>query len=152
MSAYRNILAPIDGSPTANRGLREAIRLAKAHKAKLVLLHVVDELPALVDFDSGANAVSADDLVQALLRNGREVLKRAQALAGRAGVKPRMLLRETVGEPAADEIVRQARKLHSDLIVLGTHGRRSRRLVLGSDAERVVHAAPAPVLLVRGKE
>lgn len=120
MSAYRNILAPIDGSPTANRGLREAIRLAKAHKAKLVLLHVVDELPALVDFDSDANAVSADDLVQALVRNGREMLKRAQALAGRSGVKPRMLLRETVGEPAADE--------------------------------RVVHAAPAPVLLVRGAQ
>jgi nucleotide-binding universal stress UspA family protein len=42
---YQRILVPVDGSPTATRGLREAIRLAKGHDATLRLLHVVDRLP-----------------------------------------------------------------------------------------------------------
>ncbi len=40
---YRRILVPVDGSSTASRGLREALRLARAHKARLVLLHLVQE-------------------------------------------------------------------------------------------------------------
>lgn len=41
----------------------------------------------------------------------------------------------------------------ADLIAMGTHGRRGfSRLLLGSVAEGVVHAAETPVLLVRGKE
>ena len=40
---YRRIVVGIDGSPTANRGLKEAIRLAADQKARLLLVHVVDE-------------------------------------------------------------------------------------------------------------
>ena len=43
MGAYRRILAPVDGSKTSNKGLREAIRLAKSEGAKLLVLHVVSE-------------------------------------------------------------------------------------------------------------
>ena len=51
----------------------------------------------------------------------------------------------------ADPIVREARKIGADLIVMGTHGHRGvRRLVMGSDAEQVVRTAQVPVLLVRG--
>ena len=147
MSAYRTLLVPVDGSPTSERGLREAIRLAKAQKASLVLLHVVDEQVAYLNLESG---VVADDLVRVMAREGRRLLRNAQAVAARAGVRARSVLRETVsGAPAAHEILRQARKLHPDLLVLGTHGRRGlRRLVLGSDAEQVVRGAPVPVLLV----
>jgi nucleotide-binding universal stress UspA family protein len=41
---FRRILVPIDSSPTSNRGLDEAIGLASDQKAKICLLHVVDEL------------------------------------------------------------------------------------------------------------
>ena len=40
---FRRILVPIDGSPTSNRGLDEAIDLARDQKARLCLMHVVDE-------------------------------------------------------------------------------------------------------------
>ena len=39
---YKNILVPIDGSDTSKRGLTEAIRLAKHHKARVRLIHVVE--------------------------------------------------------------------------------------------------------------
>jgi nucleotide-binding universal stress UspA family protein len=52
---------------------------------------------------------------------------------------------------AAAEIVRAARETKSDVIVLGTHGRRGfRRLVLGSVAEKVLRLAPCPVVTVKG--
>ena len=139
MNGYRRILVPVDGSPTGERGLRKAIRLAKKHGAKLVLLHVVDERPAFLEFDS---RVDASEFVRALVREGRNVLKRARTLAGRSGLSPRALLRETFGEPAADEIVREAKRVRADLIVMGTHGR-------SRNARRVLRSAGVPVLVVR---
>ena len=40
---FKSIFVPVDGSPTANQGLKQAIRLAKEQGATLTLLHVVDE-------------------------------------------------------------------------------------------------------------
>jgi nucleotide-binding universal stress UspA family protein len=147
MSAYRRILVPVDGSPTATKGLREAIRLAKDGRAQLILLHVVNEFYAFANLDGFAPGV---DIVPSLREGGRGILAKAKSLADKEGIQAKTLLRETLGGPAADTIVKEARKQRADLIVLGTHGRRGlRRVVLGSDAEQVVRSAPVPVLLVR---
>jgi nucleotide-binding universal stress UspA family protein len=37
MSAYRRILAAVDGSPASSKGLREAIRLARAERPELFI-------------------------------------------------------------------------------------------------------------------
>ena len=41
---YQRILVPVDGSPTSQQGLAEAIQLAKLTGGQLRLLHMVDEL------------------------------------------------------------------------------------------------------------
>jgi nucleotide-binding universal stress UspA family protein len=49
-----------------------------------------------------------------------------------------------------DEVLRAARRLHCDLIVLATHGRTGlKHVLMGSVAENVVRRAPCPVLIVR---
>jgi len=147
MNAYRRILAAVDGSDASSRGLREALRLAKSERAALVIVHVVNELFPYVGVDGAAPI----DVVPVLRESGRKVLARAAALAAKQGVKAKTVMREVFGGPAADTIVREARRAKADLIVLGTHGRRGvRRLVLGSDAEQVVRTSRVPVLLVRG--
>jgi len=109
----------------------------------------VDEFQAFAALD-GMVAAAGLDLVPALREGGKRVLAKAQAFALKQGLKAKTILREMIGGPAAYPIVREARKLRADLIVLGTHGRRGvRRLVLGSDAEQVVRTASVPVLLVR---
>jgi nucleotide-binding universal stress UspA family protein len=149
MSAYKRILAAVDGSAASNKGLREAIRLAQAEGARLCIVHVVDELPAFAAMDGMAMA-PAGDLVPWLREGGKRVLARAKNLSEKSGRPAKAILLEMIGGPAADKIVREARKQRADLIVLGTHGRRGvRRLVLGSDAEQVVRTASVPVLLVR---
>ena len=137
----------MDGSAASAMGLREALRLAKREGAKLCILHVVNEFYAFAGMDGPAPV----DLVPALREGGKKVLAKARAMAEKAGVKATLVMRETIGGPAADAIVREARKQGADVIVLGTHGRRGvRRLVLGSDAEQVVRTSRVPVLLVRG--
>jgi nucleotide-binding universal stress UspA family protein len=146
VSAYRRILVAVDGSDAAARGLREAIRLAKAEKAQLRIVHVVNEFYAFASPDASVPT----DIVPMLREGGRRILAKAQAQAEKHGVKAKSVMRETVGGLAADAIVAEAKKQRADLIVLGTHGRRGvRRLVLGSDAEQVVRASSLPVLLVR---
>jgi len=149
MSAYRKILVAVDGSPASGKGLREAIRLARAERAKLFILHVVDEFQAFAAMDGLVGAPGAD-LLSALREGGKRILAKAMGTALKQKIKPKGILREMLSGPAAYPIVREARKLRADLIVLGTHGRRGvRRLVLGSDAEQVVRTASVPVLLVR---
>jgi len=148
-SAYRKILVAVDGSPASGKGLREAIRLARAERAKLFIMHVVDEFQAFAAMD-GLVGLPGADLLSALREGGKRILAKAMGTALKQKIKPKGILREMLSGPAAYPIVREARKLRADLIVLGTHGRRGvRRLVLGSDAEQVVRTASVPVLLVR---
>jgi nucleotide-binding universal stress UspA family protein len=144
---YKRILVPVDGSVTANRGLREALRLARGQKVQLCLLHVVEEF---FIGEAGEAVVFAEDVFTALRASGKRTLARAEALVRKEGLRPRSVLIETMARPVADLVVREARKWKADLIVIGTHGRRGmRRVVMGSDAEQVVRTSPVPVLLVR---
>jgi nucleotide-binding universal stress UspA family protein len=149
-SAYRKILVAVDGSPASGKGLREAIRLARTEGAQLVIVHVVDEYPGFGLLDAMLPGAPGADLVPALRAAGKKVLAKAVAVAQKQNVRAKGVLGEMLSGPAAGPIVREARKVGADLIVLGTHGRRGlRRLVLGSDAEQVVRTASVPVLLVR---
>ncbi len=144
---YRRILVPVDGSPTSTRGLREAAALARDQGAKLRLVHVVDEATIL----GGATAgVDLEPLIESLVRSGKSVVERSRRVAAKLGVDAQTVIYESVAGPAADSILREAKKWRADLIVMGTHGRRGiRRLVLGSDAEQVLRLAKVPLLLVR---
>ncbi|HZM36515.1 MAG TPA: universal stress protein [Burkholderiales bacterium] len=148
MTAYRRILAAVDGSDASARGLREAIRLAKSEGAQLTLLHVVNDFYAYASLEgAGLDA----DVSASLRKDGQRLLARLAAQAAKGGVRTKTVLREVGAGPVADVILREAGKQRADLIVLGTHGRRGvRRLVVGSDAEQVVRTSRVPVLLVRG--
>ena len=144
---YKNILVPIDGSRTAQRGLHEAIALAHTPGARLKLLFVLDAFPLKVDITS---AYSFEPVRDSMKQYGENVLAKATRLATDQGVDAEGLLRETTHGRVADVVLDQARELHCDLIVMGTHGRRGfSHLVLGSDAELVVRGSVVPVLLVR---
>lgn len=148
---YQRILVPVDGSPTSNRGLAEAIALAKLTGARLRLLHVVDEL----SFALGASAfpVYTGDVIGLLREAGEKILADAKAKVEAAGLGVEAVLRDGFAGRVCDLIVEQAEAWPADLIVIGTHGRRGvDRLFMGSDAELVLRTAPVPVLLVRASD
>ena len=150
MSVYRKILVPIDGSLTSNRGLVEAVHLAKNQHATLRLVHVLDELI----LGPGAEAVVyLGNTVHLLREAGEQVVAKAEAVVQESGLESESVILDIMGGRAAGSIVAEASAWRADLIVLGTRGRRgARRLVMGSDAEEIVRATPVPVLLVRMTE
>jgi len=144
---FKTILVAVDGSAISNLGLDEAILLATEQGATLYVLHVVEEFVLAQGLDV---PVYVDGLWEAMRDAGKKTLANAVAKAQQRGVTTRSILAETVRHSVADVILRQAKKCHADLIVLGTHGRRGMsRLVMGSDAEGVIREATVPVLLVR---
>lgn len=142
------ILHPTDFSECAEQARAEAIRLARALGAELILFHVSVEAPL---YGEGIMASEQVRKVYDAQRQWAEEALEARAAEMReAGVAARWKL--GVGVPFA-EIVRAAEEEGADLIVMGTHGRRGLdRLLLGSVANRVVRLAACPVLTVREKK
>ena len=148
---YTHILVPLDGSPTSDRGLEEAVKLAKLTGARLRLVHVVDDLIYATGMDN-VGAMTAD-LIALVRGDGERLLKTGQARVEASGVPVETALFDSFTGRVCDLVVAEATKWPADLIVLGTHGRRGvGRLFMGSDAEQIVRLATVPVLLVRASE
>jgi nucleotide-binding universal stress UspA family protein len=145
---YQRILVPFDGSFTSNRGLDEAIKLAKLAGARLRLLYIVDTLLFSTGFE--ACAAYTGEMMSLMEEAGAQILREGKAHVDKAGVKVDTVLLEGVGSRLSDVVVDQIKVWGAELVVIGTHGRRGvGRLLLGSDAEQIVRNSPVPVLLVR---
>lgn len=142
---YKRILVPLDGSALAEVALAHAEEIARQFESELVLLRVVVSPYAIV----------APDLVLAGYdSNHQQFADQAdQYLRGVAGKLAAHKLRvRTIAcdGPIAEAILDRARDNQIDLIVMSTHGRGGvSRWVYGSVADRLLQAAPCPVLLVR---
>ena len=77
------------------------------------------------------------------------IVHEAKAAVRSAGIEVDHRL--AIGEHAGDIVVAGANDWPTEFIVCRTHARRGlTRLLMGSDAEHIVHHSPVPVLLVRG--
>ena len=142
------ILVPVDFSPLSKKALHYATRMACEFGAEVNILHVVEpEVPPAFDgFMIAPPAISTG-----ASSNCTGQLKGLANLVRKGGVER---VNSTVRTGlAAFEIVEAAKDLDVDLIVIATHGYTGwKHFTIGSTAERVVRAAPCPVLVVREKE
>jgi nucleotide-binding universal stress UspA family protein len=144
---YSHILVPIDDSAPAERGLNEAIGLARSLGSHLHMLHVVD-LRALIS--SGVGYAPAPQLIGDWKAMGELLVAKAVEQARQEGVAADSTVLCDPALRVCDAILEEARRAGAELIVMGTHGRRGlTRIALGSDAELVLRESPVPVLLVR---
>ena len=149
MKPFKRILVPVDGSAPSRAGLERAIALANSSRARLRLLHVVDENAVMRGMEP---AMNVGELLDILMEDGRKVLAAAAAFAQKRGIRADTVLNELHLGRVADRIVRESAKWRADLIVMGTHGRRGiGRLVMGSDAESVLRESRVPVLMVKAR-
>lgn len=132
------ILVPTDYSASSMQAIDVAKSLAREHRAKIVLLHILEPVP---EAGAGLLAYSFED---SHVEEAR--LKLEEIDGDPAIVVERKLLRGVV----VDQILQTASELHADIIVMGTHGRRwLTHLLMGSVAEGVVRRAECPVLTVK---
>lgn len=143
----KKILVPMDFSPASKNAFKYALRFAEEFAAELTLLYVLAPAPTPQFAEiRGATAFSEVDLsnaeknLRALVASARHETAGGCRWTMRAGVP-------------SHEIVEMAREAETDLIVIATHGYTGwKHFCIGSTAERVVRAAPCPVLVVREKE
>jgi len=135
MLPMKTFLHPTDFSELSDAALQLACALARDHKGRLVVLHVVP--PPQSHGEEVARR--QDDGYHADLWR---MLERMRPEEATLPVERRL----EDGSPA-ETILRVAREEGADLIVMGTHGRGALgKLLLASVAEQVVRRAPGPVL------
>lgn len=123
----------LDGSERAERALDICRMLAGCVIRELVLVRAI-----AADADARKAAEAQQYLDEVVARHAHEF-----------GSRDCGLTVEVLRGPAAEAILRKAER-ECDLIVIATHGRTgTARWALGSIAERVLHDAGVPVLLVR---
>jgi len=140
---YRSLLLPTDGSPAAEAGVKEGLRLAKALGARVAFLYVLEPVgPRL--FLGPETLPYYQDLVEDMRKEGMAALDRATRMAEELGVGFEAHLLEG---RAAEVILKEAAK--HDLLVMATHGRsRLDAALLGSVTQEVVRRSPKPILVV----
>lgn len=145
----KQILAPMDFSPASYNAYQYALRFAEEFNAQLTVLFVLEpeRSASLVAIPgASASAFSNDEFAEA------EKNLRSLTVSARLGNVKRPHLKLRVGVPS-HEIVEAAKEADADLIIVATHGYTGwKHFCIGSTAERVVRAAPCPVLVVREKE
>jgi nucleotide-binding universal stress UspA family protein len=154
------LLVATDFSEASQEVVRYGLALTTAMEGDRLLLHVVEGDPVYTDTVAGLSDRFAGALdftgdvarvavpPQLISRDLCEEAHWKLSALLPAGSRDRVRALVTVGK-AADEIVRVAREQHADLIIMGTHGRRGLRHLLGSSVgAKVSRKASVPVITV----
>jgi nucleotide-binding universal stress UspA family protein len=139
---FKTILCPVDFSEHSRQALRYAALLASRGGGRLTVLFVEDPLLA------AAAAVAYDEKV--LTERGRTALRRfvERTITPYKLGKSAVTVDVAVGKPQ-DEILKNAKRLGSDLIVMGAHGLTGpSKMMLGSTTHRVLRGSTTPVLAI----
>lgn len=156
MTPFRKILVALDRTERTDAVLTQAIDLAKAQEAQLMLLHCFT-LPQPQTLDYGdryrANLSNFLDIAQQQLREGMEEIRQWLSAyahqAEAAGLKVDWDWR--LGEAGA-QICHAAADWEAELIVMGRRGRQGvSEALLGSVSNYVLHRAHCSVLVVQGQ-
>ncbi len=138
---YTSLLVPFDGSEFSRKALLRAIELAKIDNGRITVLYTIPRYEEMVEF------YRSESIKKGLSQEAEKVIEQARTIAKDAKTLVGAVIREG---HAADEIVREADKRESDLIVMGTYGWRGvNKAIMGSTTNRVIMHASTPVLVVK---
>ena len=144
---FKTIVVGTDGSETASKAVAEAVGLAKAVGAKVLVVSAYEPVSDARLREEGRQ-VPAD--MQWMVNPREDVDSTLQDAAGGAedaGVEIETFARQ--GDPA-DAILDVAEEQGADLIVVGNKGMTgAKRFLLGSVPNKVSHHAPCSVLIIR---
>ena len=141
MTTYQHILVPTDFSKSSGLAVSRAKSLGDILKAKLTVLHVVNYVPpGYMSAALPANLANEDALVDMAKIYLENWLKQENLSDCN-----QLILR---GSPKT-EIVKAAKDLSVDLIVIGAHNQIGLASLVGSTANAVIHHAQCDVLTTR---
>ena len=143
----KKILCPLDFSDVSKKLLDFSIAFTQTYQAKLVLLHVIDH-PHLYD-NYQILAITPTEISDKLEKQAQEELSRI-ANKVKSKIKVEMFVKQ--GKPFI-EIIRAAKDIDADLVIIGSHGKSAiAHVLIGSTTEKVARKAPCAVLIFREKK
>lgn len=141
---YKHVLLATDLSDNANAIAKRAADLAHAAGAKLSVMHVLSHAPVAY---AGEFSIPIDAEFEATLE------KEAKTQLAKLGKKYHISANDQhLAQGSVKSTVTEFADTHKvDLIVVGTHGREGISLLLGSQANAILHAAKCDVWVVHVK-
>ena len=144
---YQHLLIATDGSELAGRAVDHGLALAKELGAKVTVVTVSEPLASMV----GGEAVYPtliDEYDKAMEASAKRILAPIRETAEKKGIAFEGVF--VKDHYPADGIVETAKAKACDLIVMASHGRRGvAKLLMGSQAAKVLAYSPIPVLVCR---
>lgn len=141
---YKHILLATDLSGNSDYVAKRAALLAKTFKAKLSVIHVVLHTPIAY---AGEFSIPIDAEFETILN--KQAKSRLAKLGKKYNIpaKSQQLMQGSVKLAVTDF----AKKIKADLIVVGAHSREGIDILLGSQANGILHAATCDVWVIHIK-
>jgi nucleotide-binding universal stress UspA family protein len=152
----KKVLIALDYNPTAQKVAEEGFSMAKSMNAKVVLLHVITDpvfystsgYSPIMGFNGYMDMSPMQlDSVDGLKNASLQYLDKSREHLGDKTIKT--MVKE--GD-FAESILKAAKDLHADLIVMGSHSRKwLENIIMGSVTERVLQHCSIPLLIIPTK-
>jgi nucleotide-binding universal stress UspA family protein len=144
---FKRLLIATDGSELAGKAITTGLALAKSLGATVVAVTATEPWTAMMNGEGMAFDFPIDEYEKACAGHAERILAGVRSAAADQGITC-----ETVhaNDFPAEAILAMAKDKNCDLIIMASHGRRGiSRLLLGSQAARVVALSTVPVLICR---
>ena len=129
---YKTIICAIEATPEGEIVLAKAYELAKLYKSEILVVNVIPYTLLPKDYQKELQ---------------EDITPKISAISEPFDIsKKRQFIK--VGKPY-EQICTLAEMKHADLIIIGSHSKKSLRSLLGSTASGVSHYSPCDVSLVR---
>jgi manganese transport protein len=136
---YRSILVPLDHTRLDALAVNHAAAMARLYGAKVYLLHVEEGVTSRIYGPAAADAE---------VELGEQYLERVAQSLRDQGVTVETSISHSPSP--RKEIVRYAREIHPDLLIMGAHGHGGLKdLIFGNTINPVRHNLDVPMLIVR---
>lgn len=148
---FKKILVPTDNSENAREAFKYAADLAEKYDSTINVVHVIDtsHFDQVTKYASELYMQSPQRYEETVIKEKTKETKDfiKKNLQNDKGLKVEKIIRR--GKPFV-EIIKTAKEIEADLIVMGTHGKTGlANVLMGSVAEKVVRKAPCPVLRIK---
>lgn len=153
----QKVLIALDYNPTAQKVAEAGFSMAKAMNAEIILLHVISDPVYYSSTDyspiMGFNGFlemghSQPDNVDSLKKASQQFLDKSKQHLGDKTIQTLVLEGDF-----AESILKTAKDLPADIIVMGTHSRKwLENIVMGSVTEKVLNHTTIPLFIIPTKK
>jgi nucleotide-binding universal stress UspA family protein len=153
----KKVLIALDYDPSAQKVAEKGFSLAKSMNAEVILLHAVADVTYYSSLEyspiMGLSGFNSTDFFQMIDIGGLKKASQYFLDKTKHHLGEETIQALTEEGDSAEVILKTAKRLHADIIVMGSHSRRwLETILLGSVTEKVLHHTSVPLFIIPIKE